>query len=74
ERMVFVDEEACIGCTSCATLATQTFLMDDAHGRARAFSQAGDTDEIIEEAIATCPVDCIHYVPWDELVSLERLR
>jgi len=25
-------------------------------------------------AIETCPVDCIHYVPYDELVSLEKDR
>lgn len=25
-------------------------------------------------AIETCPVDCIHYVPYDELVKLEEER
>ena len=23
---------------------------------------------------STCPVDCIHYVPWEDLVSLETVR
>ena len=48
--------------------------MEDAHGRARSFNQEGDDDDTVAEAIATCPVDCIHYVPWDELVKLERER
>ena len=73
-RHVFVDEVTCIGCTSCATIAPLTFLMEDAHGRARSFNQEGDDDDTVAEAIATCPVDCIHYVPWDELVKLERER
>jgi len=35
------------------------------------FYQWGDDDASIETAIACCPVDCIHYVPYEELVSLE---
>ena len=56
---------------SCAMIAQSTFFMDQEHGRARVFSQWGDDDETIEIAIQTCPVDCIHYVPYDELVRLE---
>ncbi|KAJ8598895.1 hypothetical protein CTAYLR_010761 [Chrysophaeum taylorii] len=74
DRMVFVDEASCIGCTNCACIAPSTFMMEDDYGRARVFQQDGDTEETIAEAIATCPVDCIHYVPWDELVSLELKR
>ena len=29
ERFVFVDEHACIGCTNCANIAQNTFLMED---------------------------------------------
>ena len=49
-------------------------MMEDQHGRARSFNQEGDDEETIREAIGTCPVSCIHFVPWDELVSLERSR
>ena len=48
--------------------------MHDEHGRARVFNQWGDDDETIQIAIETCPVDCIHYVPYDELVKLEVER
>ena len=48
--------------------------MDDEHGRARVFQQWGDSEETIQVAIETCPVDCIHYVPYDELVRLEKDR
>jgi ferredoxin len=73
-RMVYVDEHTCIGCTNCAMIAQSTFFMHSEHGRARVFNQWGDDDETIQIAIETCPVDCIHYVPYDELVNLEVER
>lgn len=73
-QMVYVDEHACIGCTNCAMIARNTFYMNDEHGRARVYEQWGDDDETIQIAIETCPVDCIHYVPFEELVSLEVER
>jgi ferredoxin len=74
EKFVYVDEHACIGCTCCAGVAPATFFMEDLHGRARVFQQQGDAQSVIREAIETCPVDCIHYVPWEELVGLEEQR
>lgn len=71
---VYVDEVTCIGCTNCAMIAGSTFFMESEHGRARVFQQWGDDDETIAVAIQTCPVDCIHYVPYDELKRLEIER
>lgn len=48
--------------------------MEAEQGRARVFQQWGDDDETIQIAIETCPVDCIHYIPFDELISLEVER
>lgn len=73
-QMVYVDEHSCIGCTNCAMIAQSTFFMHEEHGRARVFQQWGDDDETIKVAIETCPVDCIHYVPYNELVALEKER
>ena len=73
-RMTYVDEATCVGCTLCAGIAPSTFQMTDDHGRARVFNQEGEDEETITEAISTCPVSCIHFVPWDELVSLEKER
>jgi ferredoxin len=74
QQMVYVDEHTCIGCTNCAMVAQSTFFMDEEHGRARVFQQWGDDEETIQIAIETCPVDCIHYVPYDELARLEVER
>lgn len=73
-QMVYVDEHTCIGCTHCAMVAQSTFFMEPEHGRARVFQQWGDDDETIQIAIETCPVDCIHYVPYEELEKLEIER
>jgi len=73
-QMVYVDEHTCIGCTNCAMIAQSTFFMESTNGRARVFDQWGDDDETIQIAIETCPVDCIHYVPYDELKRLEVER
>jgi len=74
QQMVYVDEHACIGCTNCATIADSTFFMESWYGRARVYNQWGDTEDTIAMAIETCPVDCIHYVPYEELKNLEIER
>lgn len=74
DRYVYVEERDCIGCTHCATTAPGTFFLEDAFGRARVYNQLGDTDDTIAEAIDTCPVNCIYYVDWEDLVKLELMR
>ena len=71
DKAVWVDESACIGCRYCANAATNTFVLEPYLGRSRAIRQDGDSKEIIQEAIDTCPVDCIHWVAFEELDSLK---
>lgn len=74
DRYVYVEERDCIGCTHCATTATGTFFLESEWGRARVFNQTGDTEGDVEVAIDTCPVNCIYYVDWNDLVALENMR
>ena len=46
--------------------------MEPHQGRSRAIRQDGDSTERIQEAIDTCPVDCIHWVPFEELEELQQ--
>ncbi len=71
-KAVWVDESVCIGCRYCAHVATNTFVIEQYMGRSRAVRQDGDSDELIQEAIETCPVDCIHWVQFEELDDLQQ--
>lgn len=74
QRGVYVDEIVCIGCKHCAHVARNTFYIEPEYGRSRVLRQDGDSEEILQEAIDTCPVDCIHWVDYTELKRLERDR
>lgn len=71
---VYVDEITCIGCKHCAHVARNTFYIEPDYGRSRVVRQDGDAEEIIQEAIDTCPVDCIHWLDYTELKKLEEER
>lgn len=74
QKGVYVDEITCIGCKHCAHVARNTFYIEPDYGRSRAIRQDGDPEEIIQEAIDTCPVDCIQWVDYTELKKLEEER
>ena len=72
QQAVWVDEAVCIGCRYCAHVAGNTFVVEAEWGRSRAIRQDGDSTETIQEAIDTCPVDCIHWVSYEELPELQQ--
>lgn len=74
QKGVYVDEITCIGCLHCAHVARNTFYIEPDYGRSRVIRQDGDGEEVIQEAIDTCPVDCIHWVDYTELKNLEEER
>ena len=71
EKAIWVDESACIGCQYCVHVATNTFFVDEDLGRARVIRQNGDSLEVVQEAFDTCPVDCMHWVDFEDLDRLE---
>jgi ferredoxin len=74
QQAVWVDEAVCIGCRYCAHVASNTFVVEADWGRSQVIRQDGDSTERIQEAIDTCPVDCIHWVPYEQLPELKRQR
>jgi ferredoxin len=74
QRGVYVDEITCIGCKHCAHVARNTFYIEPDYGRSRVIRQDGDPEAVVQEAIDTCPVDCIHWVDYTELRKLEEER
>lgn len=74
QKGVYVDEITCIGCKHCAHVARNTFYIEPDYGRSRVIRQDGDSEEVIQEAIDTCPVDCIHWLDYTELKRQEEER
>lgn len=74
QKGVYVDEMTCIGCRYCSHVARNTFYIEPDYGRSRVIRQDGDPKDLIQEAIETCPVDCIHWVDYTELKRLEEER
>lgn len=68
--LAFVDEFSCIGCKSCANVAPDVFGIEEDFGRARVYNQCGNQQRV-QEAIDSCPVDCIHWTSAAQLSLLE---
>jgi len=73
QEFVYVDEWQCISCRNCCDVAGHTFCIDVDHGRARAYTQWGNSEEYLDYAVAACPVDCIYWVSREELQALEYI-
>lgn len=57
----YVDEK-CIGCGACAAICSDVFEMDDETGKSIVVEGKNTSNsEGIDDAIAACPVDAIHY-------------
>ncbi|XP_047044737.1 chaperone protein dnaJ C76, chloroplastic-like isoform X1 [Lolium rigidum] len=68
---VFVDEFTCIGCKICANVCPNVFEIEEDFGRSRVCSQTCSPD-LIQDAIDSCPVDCIHWTSAAQLSLLEN--
>ncbi|MBW4658453.1 MAG: ferredoxin [Drouetiella hepatica Uher 2000/2452] len=74
QKGVYVDEPTCIGCKHCAHVARNTFYIEPDYGRSRVIRQDGDVEDTIQEAIDTCPVDCIYWLDYTDLKRQEEER
>jgi len=57
---VYVDQDICIGCGLCVSIVPEVFRLNDA-GVSEVQQQAGGSESKIQEAIDSCPVNCIHW-------------
>eukprot|EP00879_Flechtneria_rotunda_P018618 GHRR01019537.1.p1 GENE.GHRR01019537.1~~GHRR01019537.1.p1 ORF type:complete len:351 (+),score=110.29 GHRR01019537.1:388-1440(+) len=71
DRAVFVDENTCIGCKQCVWHAPACFRIESDYGRSRVFAQWLNTEDELQTAIDSCPVNCIHWVKKQDLPALE---
>lgn len=62
-KKVYIDEEECIGCGSCEEVCPAVFKLNEDEEKAEVIKPEGGPEDLIEEAMETCPTDAIH---WEE--------
>lgn len=62
-KQVIIDQDECIGCQSCVEICPDVFQFNERIGKAQVANPEGGPEDLIEEAMAMCPVQCIH---WEE--------
>jgi ferredoxin len=60
-KKVVIDQEECIGCESCVEICPEVFAFDPDTEKAYVIKPEGGPEEDIQEAIDSCPVECISW-------------
>jgi len=55
---VVIDQDACMGCESCVEICPDVFEMNDSGEKAQVSDPDSEAD-CVEEAIDSCPAECI---------------
>lgn len=57
-KKIIVDEQKCIGCGLCVSIAAKTFTMNDSY-KSIVMDNPTDKEEVIVDAVSSCPVAAI---------------
>ena len=58
-KEVSIDSEECIGCQSCVEICPEVFAFNESIEKAYVLKPDGGEVGCVEEAVETCPVNCI---------------
>ena len=61
-KIPYVEQNDCISCGLCVEVSPEVFRLND-QDLSEVYNSAGASEEKIQEAIDSCPVQCIH---WEE--------
>ena len=56
---VVIDSDECIGCEACVETCPEVFSFDEENEKAFVLDNADAGADCVEEAIASCPAECI---------------
>jgi len=60
-KSVYLVEEECIGCGMCQEICPEVFNLNEEKNIAEVIKNQGGPENLIQEAIDSCPVECIHW-------------
>lgn len=60
-KKVIIDQDECIGCGACEEMCPEVFRLDSGMGKAEVIQEEGGPEDLIQEAMDNCPVECIHW-------------
>lgn len=60
-KKVEIDTDECVGCQTCVELCPDVFEFDEDAEKATVILENGGDENCIQEAIESCPVECIHW-------------
>ncbi len=58
-QKVVIDADECVACGTCVEVCPEVFKMDDGADYAEVIMETGGPDDLIQEAIDSCPTQCI---------------
>lgn len=62
-KKVVIETEECIGCQTCVEVCPDVFAFNEDEEKAYVIKEEGGPEDEIQEAIDSCPVECIE---WEE--------
>lgn len=62
-KKVVLNDEECMACGTCEALCPGVFKLNEATGKAEIINPEGASEDEIQEAIDSCPAQCIS---WEE--------
>jgi ferredoxin len=60
-RTVYIDKDECIACGLCQDICPEVFRLNDEDMVAEVIKPEGGPEDLIQDAIDSCPVTCIHW-------------
>ncbi len=60
-KKVEIDEEECVGCETCVELCPDIFGFNEDDEKAYVKLAEGGDEDCIDEAMGSCPAECISY-------------